>query len=130
MVNKVILVGTLVRDAESVVGARGPVTRMRLRTSRSWRDTDGTVRESTEYHNVIAFDRYAEQCSLYGLKDIRLYVEGHLRSRDYEGGDGLRRTTTEVVVEVLRIVGRGDVAPVGADNSSDRDPAPAVVAEG
>lgn len=129
MVNKVILVGPLTRDAESFVGARGPVTRMRLRTARSWQDGEGAPRTSTECHNVVAFDRDAELCALYGYKDVTLYVEGHLRTRDYEGGDGLRRTATEVVVETVRVLGRRDVTGSTA-NSSDREPAPAIAAEG
>lgn len=129
MVNKVILVGTLTRDAESFVGARGPVTRMRLRTSRSWQDADGTSHDATEFHNVVAFDRHAEICSMYGVKDVSLYVEGRLRTREYEGGDGLRRTATEVVVEVVCVLGGGDVT-TGTASSSDREPAPATAAEG
>lgn len=130
MVNKVILVGPLTRDAESFVGARGAVTRMRLRTSRSWQDADGASHDATEYHNVVAFDRVGELCAVYGFKGVHLYVEGHLRTREYEGGDGLRRTITEVVAEVVRNLGSGDIASVGAATSANGEPASATAAEG
>lgn len=115
MVNKVILAGNLVRDAESITGSRGAVTRMRLATSSHWRDADGNHRESTEYHNLVAFNRLAEICGLYCFKGRRIYTEGRLRTRDYDGPDGLRRTTTEVVLDVMRLLDRreesGGVAP-------------------
>lgn len=129
MVNKVILVGPLTRDAESFEGARGPVTRMRMRTARSWQDVDGSWRDSTEHHNIVAFDRHAELCAVYALKDVRLYIEGHLRTRDYEGGDGLRRTATEVVVETVRVLGREVVAD-GTARCSDPQLVPPASVEG
>lgn len=131
MVNKVILVGNLTRDAESVTGTRGPVTRMRLATSMHWRDADGNRQETTEYHNLVAFNRLAEICGLYCFKGRRIYSEGRLRTREYDGPDGLRRTTTEIVVEVMRLLDRredhgaetphDDVAPNGATVAAEVD---------
>ena len=106
MVNRVILVGNLTRDAESLPGARGPVTRMRLATSSQWRDADGNRQESTEFHNIVAFSRLAEICAQYCLKGRRIYVEGRLRTREYEGSDGLRRTSTDVVIDTMRLLDR------------------------
>jgi single-strand DNA-binding protein len=106
MVNHVILVGHLTRDAESLPGARGPMTRMRLATHAQWRDVDGNRQESTEFHNIVAFTRLAEICAQYCLKGRRIYVEGRLRTRDYEGSDGLRRTSTDVVIDTMRLLDR------------------------
>ena len=106
MVNRVILVGNLTRDAESLLGARGPVTRMRLATSSQWRDSDGNQQEATEFHNLVAFNRLAEICASYCLKGRRVYVEGRLRTREYEGSDGLRRTSTDVVIDTMRLLDR------------------------
>jgi len=106
MVNKVILVGNLVRDAETINGSRGPVTRMRLATTTHWRDAEGNHREAPEYHNLVAFNRLAEICGQYCMKGRRIYTEGRLRTRDYEGQDGLRRTTTDVVLDVMRLLDR------------------------
>jgi len=108
MVNRVIVVGTLTRDAESLPGARGPVTRMRLATSSQWRDSDGNRQEATEFHNLVAFSRLAEICAQYCLKGRRVYVEGRLRTREYEGSDGLRRTSTDVVLDTMRLLSRDD----------------------
>ena len=106
MVNRVILVGNLTRDAESLAGSRGAVTRMRLATSTQWRDADGNRQESTEYHSLVAFNRLAEICALYCLRGRRIYIEGRLRTREYDGADGLRRTSTEVVVDTMRLLDR------------------------
>jgi single-strand DNA-binding protein len=106
MVNKVILVGNLTRDAESLAGSRGPVTRMRLATSVHWRDNDGNRHEATEFHSLVVFNRLAEICGQYCLRGRRIYIEGRLRTREYDGADGLRRTSTEVVVETMRLLDR------------------------
>jgi len=106
MVNRVILVGNLTRDAEGLAGSRGPVTRMRLATSTLWRDADGNRQESTEYHSLVAFNRLAEICALYCLRGRRIYIEGRLRTREYDGADGLRRTSTEVVLDTMRLLDR------------------------
>ena len=106
MVNRVILVGNLTRDAESLAGSRGAVTRMRLATSTLWRDADGNRQESTEYHSLVAFNRLAEICALYCLRGRRIYIEGRLRTREYDGADGLRRTSTEVVIDTMRLLDR------------------------
>ena len=123
MVNHVILVGNLTRDAESLPGSRGPVTRMRLATSTQWRDGDGNRQESTEFHNIVAFSRLAEICAQYCMKGRRIYVEGRLRHREYEGSDGLRRTATDVVIDTMRLLDRRehedglDLMPAGGSVS-------------
>jgi len=142
MVNRVILVGNLTRDAESLPGSRGPVTRMRLATSTQWRDTEGNRQEATEFHNVVAFNRLAEICAQYCLKGRRIYVEGRMRTREYEGSDGLRRTSTEVVIDTMRLLDRrehedvdlvppgGSVSPIPAGSpNAVHEPAAAAAGE-
>ncbi|HEV7678072.1 MAG TPA: single-stranded DNA-binding protein [Candidatus Dormibacteraeota bacterium] len=132
MVNRVILVGHLTRDAESLAGARGPVTRMRIATNVQWRDSDGNRQESTEYHSLVAFGRLAEICALYCLRGRRVYVEGRLRTREYDGADGLRRSSTEVVLDTMRLLDRREHEDAPAENNSaagaDQQPADAVLA--
>ena len=115
MVNKVILAGGLVRDAETLTGTRGAFTRMRIATDHTWRDADGNRQKATEYHNLIVFGRLAEICAAYCLKGRRIYVEGRMRTRDYDGQDGLRRTATEVVVETMRLLDRREDGAAGDD---------------
>ena len=109
MVNRVILIGNLTRDAESIA-ARSPMTRMRLATNTVWRDAEGNRQEATEYHTVLSFGRLAEICAAYCVKGRRVYVEGRLRTREYESSDGLRRTSTDVVAEVMHLLDRREAA--------------------
>jgi single-strand DNA-binding protein len=109
MVNRVILIGNLTRDAESIA-ARSPMTRMRIATNAVWRDAEGNRQESAEYHTVISFGRLAEICVAYCAKGRRVYVEGKLRTREYEGSDGLRKVTTEIVADTMQLLDRREGA--------------------
>jgi single-strand DNA-binding protein len=127
MVNRVILVGNLTRDAESIA-ARSPMTRMRLATNAVWRDAEGNRQESAEFHTVISFGRLAEVCGAYCVKGRRVYVEGKLRTREYEGSDGVRKLTTEVIADTMRLLDRRDGAEERAlDGDTDDDAATAPV---
>ena len=117
MINRVILIGNLTRDAETSTGPTTTVTRMRVATNAIWRDADGNRQESSEFHSVVAFGKLAEICGTYCVKGRRIYIEGRLRGRDYDGSDGLRRHTTEIVAEVMRLLDRphGDDEPAAQD---------------
>jgi len=116
VINRVILVGNLTRDAESTSGPSTTLTRMRLATNAVWRDGDGNRQESAEFHSVVAFGKLAEICAQYCLKGRRVYIEGRLRAREYDGSDGLRRHSTEVVAETMKLLDR---PPSGLPASSD-----------
>lgn len=105
MINRVILVGNLTCDAEVVATSGKPMTRMRLATNAVWKDASGNRQEQAEFHTIVSFDRLAEICALYCAKGRRVYVEGRLRSREYTAADGLRRTSTEIVAETLKLLG-------------------------
>ena len=65
---------------------------------------EGNRQEETEYHAIVAFGRLAEVCALYCTRGRRVYVEGRLRTREYAGSDGLRRYSTEVVAETVKLL--------------------------
>jgi len=109
MINRVILIGNLTRDAETIA-ARSPMTRMRLATNSVYRDADGNRQETAEYHTVISFGRLAEICAAYCAKGRRVYVEGRLRTREYEGSDGQRKFITEVIADTMKLLDRPDAA--------------------
>jgi single-strand DNA-binding protein len=101
-VNKVILVGNLGRDPEIRRTQDGrPVANLRVATTDSWRDkATGERREKTEWHTVVIFNeglcRVAEQ---YLKKGAKVYIEGQLQTRKWQGQDGQDRYTTEVVLQ-------------------------------
>ncbi len=104
MVNRVILIGNLTKDAESLPSSGKPMTRLRLATNSQWRDGEGNRQEETEYHAIVAYGRLAEVCALYCTRGRRVYIEGRLRTREYSGSDGLRRYSTEVVAETVKLL--------------------------
>ncbi len=128
MINRVILVGNLTRDADAVATNGKAMTRMRLATNSRWTDQEGNKQESTEFHALVAFGRVAEMSAQYCRKGRRLYVEGRLRTRDYEDGDGVRRLVTEIVADTVRLLDRGSAT--GDETESEPDGAAAGRAQG
>ena len=104
MINRVILVGNLTKDAETIDSSGKAMTRMRIATNQQWKDADGNKQEAAEFHSVVCFGRLAEVCALYCSKGRRVYIEGKLRTRDYDGADGLRRSVTEIVAETVKLL--------------------------
>ena len=101
-VNKVILIGNLGKDPEIRRTQDGrPIANLRVATTETWRDkTRGERREKTEWHSVVIFNeglcRIAEQ---YLKKGAKVYIEGALQTRKWQGQDGQDRYSTEVVLQ-------------------------------
>lgn len=116
-VNKVILIGSLGKDPEvRYMPSGGAVANVSLATSEQWKDKQtGERKESTEWHNVVFFNRLAEIAGEYLKKGAKVYVEGSLRTRKWQGKDGSDRYTTEIVASDMQMLDspRGDRA--GAD---------------
>jgi single-strand DNA-binding protein len=94
----------------------------------AWRDAEGNRQESAEFHNVVAFGKLGEICASYCLKGRQVYIEGRLRTREYDGSDGLRRYSTEIVAETMKLLDRprvGDGAPVTDEASVGDEGEPA-----
>lgn len=105
-VNKVILVGNLGADPETrYMPSGGAVTNINVATSESWKDKQtGQPQERTEWHRVVFFNRLAEIAGEYLKKGSKLYVEGSLRTRKWQGQDGQDRYTTEIVASEMQML--------------------------
>jgi len=101
-VNKVILIGNLGADPEvRYMPSGSAVANLRLATSESWRDkTTGEPQERTEWHRVALFGKLGEIAGQYLRKGSKVYIEGKLRTRKWQGQDGQDRYTTEIVVDI------------------------------
>ena len=149
--NKVLLIGNLGQDAETRHTASGTaVTSFRLATTRRFKDqSTGDWQERTEWHNVVLWR--GERVAPYLRKGKRVFVEGRLQTRSWEGRDGQTRYQTEVVCEPFRLMllggpegqsgggpggfnqerqsgyggGRQSRAPGGGQPSGNPEPAPA-----
>ena len=106
-INKVILVGNLGADPESRTLASGDlVCNLRIATSDKWKDkTTGEPREATEWHRIVLFRSLAQIASRYLKKGDPIYVEGKLRTRKWQGNDGVDRYTTEIEATEFKMLG-------------------------
>ena len=104
-VNKVILVGNLGADPEArSLNNGGEVVNMRVATSESWNDKQsGQRQERTEWHNVVIFnENLGRVAKSYLRKGSKVYLEGQIQTRKWQGQDGNDRYTTEVVLQRFR----------------------------
>ena len=112
MVNKVILVGNVGLDPEVRTLETGvKVARVRLATSERIfnRQTNETT-EHTEWHTVTLWRGLAEVVDKYVRKGSQLYIEGSLRTREWER-DGVKHYATEIVADEMKLLGRRPEGP-------------------
>lgn len=130
-VNKVILVGNVGRDPEvryldgqSAQGAQTKVATFTLATSERYKDRSGEMRENTEWHNIVAWRQSADVAERFVRKGTQLYIEGKLRTRSYSDASGVKKYTTEVVVDTLQLLGRREDAQGGYAPQPSYQPQP------
>ena len=123
--NKATIIGNLGADPEVRSTNSGTrVATLSVATSRRWTSRTGEQQEKTEWHRVVCWDRLAEICERYLKKGDRLYVEGRIEYRQWEGQDGQTRYTTEIRANELIMLGStGEGAPVqaGPSRSPEKD---------
>ncbi len=105
-VNKVILIGRLGADPEMRYTADGtPVATFRIATTETWKNKDGTKAEQTEWHRIVAWRKLGEISAEYLKKGKLVYVEGRIQSREYEGRDGVKRKSVEIIASNMKMLG-------------------------
>ncbi len=136
--NKVLLIGNVGRDPEMRYLQSGePVTTFSVATNRRWSGSDGQPREETEWHNVVAWRKLAEQCNEYLIKGRKVYIEGRLQTRSWDDqASGQKRFRTEIVADRMIMLdsrdprsrdggpGGGDEPGGPEDNAIDLDDTP------
>lgn len=105
-VNKVILIGNLGKDPDVRYLEGGTaVANFPLATSETYKNRNGELTTSTEWHNIVVWRRLAEITEKYLKKGNKVYIEGKLRTRSWQDQDGNNRYTTEVVADNLTMLG-------------------------
>jgi len=119
--NKIILIGNVGTDPEMRFTPSGnPVTSFRLATNRVYTTPDGERKQETEWFTIVTWRKQAESCNQFLTKGQRVYVEGSLRTRAWEGRDGQRRVTAEVIANRVLFLDKQAVAPLpGAELPSE-----------
>ncbi len=116
--NKVMLIGNVGRDPEvryleGSAGAQNAtkVASFTLATTERYRDRNGELRENTEWHNIVAWRNSAELAEKFIRKGMQIYIEGKLRTRSWADPQGVKKYTTEVVVDNIQLLGKRNDNP-------------------
>lgn len=115
--NRVQLIGNLTRDPElkQIPGGQS-VASFGVATNFTWTDQSGNKQEKAEFHNIVAWRKLAEICGQYLKKGSKIFVEGRLQTRDWEGEDGVKRYRTEIVADNMIMLDRkGDAMPMNRE---------------
>ncbi|MFN9210805.1 MAG: single-stranded DNA-binding protein [Betaproteobacteria bacterium] len=123
-VNKVILVGNLGRDTETRYSPDGAaIANVSIATTDRWKDKNsGEMKEATEWHRVVFFNRLAEIAGEYLRKGRPGYIEGRLRTRKSPDKEGVERYTTEIVADQMQMLGSREGAGAPSDDGDTPPP--------
>ena len=122
--NKAMVIGNLTRDPEvKTTPAGATVASFGVATNRIWTDQQGQKQEKVEFHNIVAWRRLGEICGQYLHKGSKIYIEGRLQTRDWEGQDGVKRYRTEIVAENMIMLDRASGGG-GVAASNEQPPVP------
>ena len=115
-INKVIIIGNLGKDPEvRYMPSGSAICNVTVATSRQWKNKEsGEKNEETEWHRVALFDRQAEIAGEYLKKGSSVYFEGRLKTRKWTDKEGVERYTTEIIADVMQLLGSRQGGGVGA----------------
>jgi single-strand DNA-binding protein len=130
---KATIIGNLGGDPEMRYTPTGrPFTTFSVACNRTYTTQENERRDETEWFRVTAWGRLAELCSQYLAKGRRVYIEGRLSSRSWEGADGQKRFSLEISASEMQLLDsrpRGDgseggMGQMGAEDVGDLDSIP------
>jgi len=118
--NKIMIIGNVGADPEMRFTPNGnPVTSFRVATNRVYNTPNGERKQETEWFTVVAWNRLAENCNQYLTKGQRVYAEGRLHTRSWEGQDGQKHSRTEVIANRVLFLDRQAVAPLPGEGAGE-----------
>ncbi|MDO4512396.1 MAG: single-stranded DNA-binding protein [Bacteroidales bacterium] len=110
-VNKVILIGNVGKDPDIRYPQQGQcVASFSLATTEKF-TSNGQLTERTEWHNIVVWGKQAETVEKYVRKGTKLYIEGKLRTRQWEDRNAIKRYVTEVYVDTFELLGSRPANP-------------------
>lgn len=122
MVNKIVLVGRLGRNAELREVNDTHVCSFSMATSETWKDRNGQKQENTQWHNIVLWGKLGPAIHQYLLKGSLVYVEGTFRTREYTSKEGEKRTAYEVIASQLRLLGDSKPRGTGKGGRAEDEP--------
>lgn len=100
--NKVFLVGNIVRDIETKIAGGYQVIQNTVAVKRNYPDRDGNY--PTDFIDFQSWGKQAEYLEKYGAKGSKIAIVGRLQSREYDGRDGTRKTVWEVITDEIQLI--------------------------
>jgi single-strand DNA-binding protein len=120
MVNKAILIGRLGKDPEVRYTPDGTmVTTFRMATDEQWKDKNGEKVQRTEWHQIVTYRKLAEICGNYLVKGKLVFIEGRIQTRNWEDKEGVKRYTTEIVANDMKMLDSKGQTKAGDDATPD-----------
>lgn len=129
--NRAQVIGNVTRDPEvRQTGGGQMVASFSVATNSSWTDKTGQRQEKAEFHNIVVWGKLAEIAQAYVKKGRKIYVEGRMQTRDWDGEDGQKRYKFEIVAENMILLDRtGAPSGEGVDATYERAPRSTKTAE-
>lgn len=122
-VNKVMLIGNLGKDPEiQILEGNVCVAKFPLATTETYKDKTGKLISQTEWHSVVLWRGLAELAQKYLHKGSHVYIEGRLKTRNWEDKDGHKKFATEIIGENLIMLDKRSEA--GHDEAHSDIPGP------
>jgi single-strand DNA-binding protein len=127
--NKVQLIGNLTADPEVKETPNGQkVASFSIATNRTWKDQSGQKQEEVEFHNIVAWGKLADIIEQYVKKGKKVYVEGRLKTRNWEDQAGIKKYKTEIIAESLIMLSTSGGRDDGESSSYSQEAAPVAAA--
>ena len=119
--NKLTIIGNVGNEPEMRFTPNGkPVTSFSVATNWLYTSSEGERRQETEWFNVVAWNRLAEQCNQFLAKGRLVYVEGRIHTRNWEGQDGQQHSKIEVIASRVIFLEKRGAAPLADEKVEDR----------
>jgi len=127
-VNKVMLIGNLGREPDlQYLEGNIAVAKFPLATTETYKDKSGTLVSQTEWHTVVLWRGLADLAQKYLHKGSLVYIEGRIRTRNWEDKDKNKRFSTEIIGDNLVMLDKkkehGDI-PAHEHNNHDSSAVP------
>jgi single-strand DNA-binding protein len=118
--NKITIIGNVGNEPEMRFTPNGkPVTSFSVATNWVYTSPEGERRQETEWFNVVAWSRLAEQCNQFLAKGKLVYVEGRLHTRNWEGQDGQTHYRSEVIANRVIFLDRREAGALPSEKAEE-----------
>ncbi len=119
-INRVVITGRLTHDTELKHTSGGtPVLKMGIASNRSYKDNQGEWQQEVSFLSVVVWSKLAENCNQYLSKGNSVYVEGRLKSQQWEDSNGNKRTNLEVQADSVQFLDK--VSKDGEEESQEKE---------